>query len=132
MSVETIEKPVKVAEVIAPKWYLCHKCQGSGEVPSDKVRRGFQGVKTIKHGVCPICNGKLIIKTATDKGPGGIPLHPVEQCPTCKNWHAVGGGKPADEPCYQEHYTLRNSVSHCHWHDKSLPHFVINVMAESA
>ena len=96
-------------------WYLCPKCSGAGEVQSDIRRKTFRGIMTVGLNICPTCQraGMVRILEGEAKVQG---LTPIEQCRLCKNWYAFGKGKPADEPCFQEHAER----SHCHWHDLSI------------
>lgn len=113
------EKPVE-AELSKPAWSLCPECHGRGEVPSDGLRKIMKGVKRLGHAICPRCKGLRILKA--DQLEPEEKNYPIKQCPECKNWYAVGAGRPKNQPCYHQHAPPRGKSkgSHCHWHDLSM------------
>lgn len=102
---------------VGPQWMLCPQCKGLGWIVSDTSPNVMRGVKILRHAICPNCNRTGMVKKVREIGD-----KPVEQCPICGNWYAMGGGKPASEPCYQDHTYMGQgqSQSHCHWHDLSM------------
>ena len=113
-----IEEATKPIPAPVTGWYLCPRCNGVGTHlrPSNVKRTLLLGARYKDHIPCLMCQGAKMVRIPLAQAEQSH-LAPIFQCEQCHNYYAKGAGKPASEPCYQNHA----KGSHCHWHDLSVP-----------